>query len=89
MAKQIIKKIVHRKACVRCGWFQRQSLFQRDVHVCPDCRGELLFQRGVVTTQTNAWFQWKELSFEPLTDREYRARDQGEYTWTESPVWLE
>jgi len=89
MAKQIIKKIVNRKCCVRCGWWQKHSIWQRNAFVCPECRGELLYQRGIVTTQTNAWFQWKELEFEVLTDYEYRPKNMGEYSWEESPVWLE
>lgn len=87
---RLIKKIVHRKCCVRCGWFERMSPFSRNRDSCPECRGELLFQRGIVTTQTNGWFFWRELEFKQLESQAFKpvtdSIDSDE--WLRSPVWL-
>lgn len=86
---RIIKKVVHRKTCIRCHWFERMSPFSRNRDACPECRGELLFYRGVVTTQTNALFFWRELAFEPIMPHNEEERLAMENEWMKSPVWLE
>lgn len=79
--KRIVKKVVYRKCCVRCGWFEKRSPLQPRKDSCPECRGELLFQKGVVTIQTNALFFWRELEFKEI-------KDANPDHWKVPPVWL-
>ena len=85
----ILKKVVHRKACIRCDWFEKLSPFGRTHDSCPQCRGEVLFFRGVVTTVTNAMFFWREKEFNKILPQNEEQRVAMERDWEKSPVWLE
>lgn len=86
---QVIKKVVHRKACVRCNWFEKHSPVARNHDSCPECRGEVLFHRGVITTITNAMFFWREIQFDKILPRNEEEAERMERDWEKSPVWLE
>lgn len=70
MAK-LFKKIVTRKLCFGCGFWEPQSRMIHPVDRCPKCSTELNWWGGVITVQVRTFFfkkLRKEVDFKPLTE---------------------